>query len=257
MSATPRPAPNMCSPIAPALASFSTWTGIPSRCSSSSAGSTPSQPGMMPPVSTRPVAASTGAAKPTPTPIRRSPPTPASATASAVSRCAASSIATGSPSISIGVQRSATIPPPRSQTAARRWRWPNSRPTAKAAPRGERDLQRRAALRAPLVGVLGLLLDDPGVLELGQQRGDGRARDAERAPEVAAAARGTPQQRLQQPEPVRLPGVGPDDVVHKRGGIVPIADACNRDGGCGPAVPRPPVPRYGVVVDSVNVSVFA
>ena len=133
---------------------------------------------MIPPVSTRPVTASTGAAKPTPTPISRSPPTPDSATVSAVSRCAASSMDEGSPSIRsaprVGHDPAGEIADRGAQVPMAELQADGERGVG-----GERDLQRRAALGAPFVGVLGLLLDDPGVLELGQQRRDRGARDAE------------------------------------------------------------------------------
>ena len=82
MSATPRPAPNRCSPIAPGVGVVLDLDRQPEPPLELRArAGCPSQPGRMPPASARGRwRASTGAAKPTPTPIRRSPPTPDSAT---------------------------------------------------------------------------------------------------------------------------------------------------------------------------------
>ena len=61
----------------------------------------------------------------------------------------------------------------------------------------ERDLQRRAADHAALIGrAVGLLLDHAGALELGQDGRDRRPGEPEGAPQFAATSGGIAQKRL-------------------------------------------------------------
>ena len=115
-------------------------------------GRSPSQPGRIPSAWTVPVTASTGAAKPDADadhlrrrrrPARRAP------RASAAARVEARR--PGRSSTSLAAQRSATIPPPRSQTAARMWRWPKSSPTANAALGASETCSGGRPIAAPLV----------------------------------------------------------------------------------------------------------
>ena len=113
----------------------------------------PAQPGRMPSACTVPVAASTGAARPD-----------ADADHARDVDARLGEHVGGEPLREVeagervlvdrrlGSERSARILPPRSQTAARTWRCPKSSPTANAAIGRERDLQRRAADHAALVG---------------------------------------------------------------------------------------------------------
>ena len=79
----------------------------------------------------------------------------------------------------------------------------------------ERDVQRRTAHRAWRIRrTVGLLLDDPSVLELGQERSDGSPRQEEGAAELAAAAGRLPQKRFQQAKAVGLTRAATHGVVH-------------------------------------------
>ena len=97
-----------------------------------------------------------GAARPMPTPSRRScVDARASQRSRARARAARSRLSIGAWSTSAGDQSSATSSPERSQTATRMCWWPKSRPTANAAPgtsesrTGGRPVLPRAAPRAP------------------------------------------------------------------------------------------------------------
>ena len=216
MSPAPRPAPKRCSPSAPALAPFSTRTGIPSRASSSSAGATPAQPGRMPSAWTVPVVGVDRRREPDAhadhargvdaglgehvggQPLRdveaRDRVLVDLAGLRAVGHDLAAEVADRGADVAV-----AEVEPDREGRVGR-----------------ERDLQRRAADRPALVGgAVGLLLDHPGALELGEHRGDRRARKAERPAQLAAAARGVAQQRLEDAEAVGVAGAAAEDVAHR------------------------------------------
>jgi hypothetical protein len=76
----------------------------------------------------------------------------------------------------------------RSATATRRWLWPKSIPTRGARRRVEREQDRRPAALVAVRGARLGALDDQAVgLQLGDQAGDGAAREAGTARDLGAA----------------------------------------------------------------------
>ena len=133
MSSTPRPAPSVCSPRAPRLASLSTSTCRFRRRANWSAALTPTHPGRITEERTRPVVRSIGPGRPMPAPITWSSERPASSRTSAIRPAAASSACSAAVSTSRSARRSASTVEERSATATRRWRWPKSTPSAAPA----------------------------------------------------------------------------------------------------------------------------
>ena len=205
-SSTPRAAPNTFSPSAPTLASFSSCTGTPRRACISAAGRMPCQPGRMPSASISPVARLIGAARPMPTPSRRSASMPALAQARAhelvgeVEALGRGVVDLGGRPV-VGDELAGEIADRRRGCAGGRSRGrprTRRRGRARAAPAGARWAAGRR-----LVGGL-VLLDDAGLAELLDERRDRRPREAGPAREIGAARCRLAVERLDDPQPVHL-----------------------------------------------------
>ena len=189
MWAAPRPAPHIHSPSAPRLASFSTSTGKPSASSTACEARVPAQPGRIVELPSSPDGRCTGPGRPMPdadhlVAARPRPPRARPRTAARPARSppwrADRRPAAG------GARPAARARGPRSPAARGACRSRSRRPrrpcgAARSAPAGGRSVPRSGGCTG-----VGGLDDQPGGVQLADDRGHGRGRERGTAGEVGA-----------------------------------------------------------------------